>query len=323
MTSRGPAGAAGPPPVDLRACRHHPRETGLNMSGFARAAIALSLPAHGASGAGPLCSTDGKRLGRRRSPAPPVPRLYRAGDDVHERGSGRAAPAAQQPRAPRAPRHGAGELDGIPRRHHRQRRAPPHRRGPRCRRHRPPVGDHRLPAAPGVADPPRRRARRPVRPAQGVRDRLDLVRDRVGRVRVAPNLELLVVARMLQGVGGALLAPTSLALTQSSFVQERPGRRGRRVVGPRGARGAIGPFLGGWLVDGPGWRWAFLLNLPLVLLALLAARTLPESRRPRDAATTSTSRARPRGRGARRAHLGAHRGRPTRAGTPRRSSRAR
>jgi len=94
---------------------------------------------------------------------------------------------------------------------------------------------------------------------------------------LAPSLPLLVVARMLQGFGAALLTPTSLALTQSSF---RPEDRAPAVgawSGLGGVAGAIGPLLGGWLVDGPGWRWAFLLNLPLIAVALVATRAIPET----------------------------------------------
>ena len=96
---------------------------------------------------------------------------------------------------------------------------------------------------------------------------------------VAPNLIVLVIARMLQGVGGALLTPTSLALTQASFVKADRGKAVGAWSGLGGLAGAIGPFVGGWLVDGPGWRWAFLLNVPLVAVTLVASRAIPESRR--------------------------------------------
>src|SRR5690606_1305182 len=95
---------------------------------------------------------------------------------------------------------------------------------------------------------------------------------------LAPNAGLLVVARALQGVGGALLTPGSLALIQASF---HPDDRGRAVglwSGFGGIGAAVGPFVGGWLVDGPGWRWVFLLNVPLaVLCAPIAVRHVPES----------------------------------------------
>ncbi|MGW2896295.1 MFS transporter [Streptomyces sp. NPDC001212] len=95
---------------------------------------------------------------------------------------------------------------------------------------------------------------------------------------LAPNAGILVGARALQGIGGALLTPGSLALIQASF---HPDDRGRAVglwSGFGGIGAAVGPFLGGWLVAGPGWRWVFLLNVPLALVcAPIAVRHVPES----------------------------------------------
>ncbi|MBT2416946.1 MFS transporter [Streptomyces sp. ISL-22] len=95
---------------------------------------------------------------------------------------------------------------------------------------------------------------------------------------IAPNAGVLIAARALQGVGGALLTPGSLALIQASF---HPDDRARAVglwSGFGGIGAAVGPFLGGWLVDGPGWRWVFLLNVPLALLCVpVAVRHVPES----------------------------------------------
>lgn len=95
---------------------------------------------------------------------------------------------------------------------------------------------------------------------------------------LAPNAGVLVAARALQGIGGALLTPGSLALIQASF---HPDDRARAVglwSGFGGIGAAVGPFLGGWLVDGPGWRWVFLINVPLALLcAPIALRHVPES----------------------------------------------
>ncbi|WP_199570482.1 MFS transporter [Streptomyces murinus] len=95
---------------------------------------------------------------------------------------------------------------------------------------------------------------------------------------IAPNSVLLIAARALQGIGGALLTPGSLALIQASF---HPDDRSRAVglwSGFGGIGAAVGPFLGGWLVSGPGWRWVFLLNVPLALLCVpVALRHVPES----------------------------------------------
>ncbi|MEE1748771.1 MULTISPECIES: MFS transporter [unclassified Streptomyces] len=98
---------------------------------------------------------------------------------------------------------------------------------------------------------------------------------------LAPNAAVLICARALQGIGGALLTPGSLALIQASF---HPDDRARAVglwSGLGGVGAAIGPFVGGWLVDGPGWRWVFLLNVPLAVVCVpVALRHVPESRDP-------------------------------------------
>ncbi|MFG3002104.1 MFS transporter [Streptomyces sp. NPDC048340] len=98
---------------------------------------------------------------------------------------------------------------------------------------------------------------------------------------IAPNAGVLVAARALQGIGGALLTPGSLALIQGSI---HPDDRARAVglwSGLGGVGAAVGPFLGGWLVDGPGWRWVFLLNVPVAALCVpVALRHVPESRDP-------------------------------------------
>lgn len=98
---------------------------------------------------------------------------------------------------------------------------------------------------------------------------------------IAPNVQTLVVARMLQGVGGALLTPGSLAIIQASF---HPDDRARAIgawSGLGGVTTAIGPFAGGWLIDVASWRWIFLVNLPLSAFVLwIAARHIPESKSP-------------------------------------------
>ena len=97
----------------------------------------------------------------------------------------------------------------------------------------------------------------------------------------APSPELLVAARVIQAGGAAFLVPTSLALLLPAF----PLTQRATAVGLWGATGAIaaatGPSLGGVLVDAGGWRWVFLVNLPLAVITLVAAfRVLDESREP-------------------------------------------
>ncbi|PJN41354.1 MFS transporter [Streptomyces sp. CB02959] len=96
---------------------------------------------------------------------------------------------------------------------------------------------------------------------------------------LAPGPGMLITARALQGVGGALLTPGSLALIQAVF---HPDDRARAVgawSGLGGVAAAIGPFVGGWLVDGPGWRWVFFLNVPVAAACVpIALRHVPETR---------------------------------------------
>jgi EmrB/QacA subfamily drug resistance transporter len=100
----------------------------------------------------------------------------------------------------------------------------------------------------------------------------------------APNVEVLVAARILQGIGAALLTPGSLAILQASFRQNDRAAAVGAWSGLGGVAGAIGPFVGGWLVDGPGWRWAFLINVPVAALVVVCTRTaVPESRDPHAA----------------------------------------
>ncbi|MEU9317262.1 MFS transporter [Streptomyces sp. NPDC048295] len=95
---------------------------------------------------------------------------------------------------------------------------------------------------------------------------------------LAPGPGTLIAARALQGVGGALLTPGSLAIIEASF---HPDDRPRAIglwSGFGGIAAALGPFLGGWLVDGPGWRWTFLLSIvPALLCVPVALRHVPES----------------------------------------------
>ncbi|MEA2685237.1 MAG: hypothetical protein QOE93_432, partial [Actinomycetota bacterium] len=96
---------------------------------------------------------------------------------------------------------------------------------------------------------------------------------------LAPNIQLLVAARAIQGVGAAMLVPGSLAILSSTF---HPDDRGRAIgawSALAGATAAIGPFLGGWLIDAVSWRLIFVLNLPIAAIAgWVTLVHVPESR---------------------------------------------
>lgn len=96
---------------------------------------------------------------------------------------------------------------------------------------------------------------------------------------VSRSIEQLIIARGLQGVGGALLVPGSLALISVNYPE---GQRGRAIgtwSGFTSITTAIGPVLGGWLVEHGSWRWAFFVNVPLgVAVLLFALWKVPESR---------------------------------------------
>jgi EmrB/QacA subfamily drug resistance transporter len=98
---------------------------------------------------------------------------------------------------------------------------------------------------------------------------------------VAPSIGTLIGARVLQGVAAALVVPTSLALLNGTL---RVADRARGIgvwAGLTTLATTVGPYAGGWLVDHASWRWVFLLNLPLIGLALLALHRVPESGGPR------------------------------------------
>ena len=95
----------------------------------------------------------------------------------------------------------------------------------------------------------------------------------------AGSVRALVMARALQGVGAALLVPGSLAIIAASFPENERGRAIGAWSGFSAMTTALGPVLGGWLIDHAGWRWAFFLNLPLALATLfLLFWRVPESR---------------------------------------------
>lgn len=94
---------------------------------------------------------------------------------------------------------------------------------------------------------------------------------------LAPSIGWLIAARSVQGVGAALLVPGSLAIISASF---EPARRGQAIgtwSGFSGMTAAVGPLLGGWLVN-HSWRWAFFINIPVAGVVLFLLHRVPESR---------------------------------------------
>lgn len=96
---------------------------------------------------------------------------------------------------------------------------------------------------------------------------------------LAPSMEFLIVARVLQGAAGALVVPGSLAIITASFDGEERGRAFGVWAGASAATTILGPFVGGVLVNSISWRMAFFINLPFLAVAILATlRYVPESR---------------------------------------------
>ncbi|GAC1471948.1 MAG: MFS transporter [Chloroflexota bacterium] len=95
----------------------------------------------------------------------------------------------------------------------------------------------------------------------------------------APTIGVLIGARALQGVGGALLVPGSLAIISASFDASRRGKAIGTWSGFSAVTTALGPVLGGWLVQNASWRWVFFINVPIAAITLaLLFRHVPESR---------------------------------------------
>jgi EmrB/QacA subfamily drug resistance transporter len=96
---------------------------------------------------------------------------------------------------------------------------------------------------------------------------------------IAPTLEVMIAGRVLQGIGGALLTPGSLAILQTTFEHSDRGKAVGAWSGLTAVAAAIGPFVGGGLVDSGSWRLIFLINLPLALVTvLITLRHVPETR---------------------------------------------
>src|SRR4051812_9203786 len=100
---------------------------------------------------------------------------------------------------------------------------------------------------------------------------------------VAANTTQLIAARAVQGIAAALLVPGSLALLSAFFDDSRRGKAVGAWSAFSAITAAIGPLLGGWLVDRASWRWVFFLNLPLALAVIvISLRSVPESRDEED-----------------------------------------
>src|SRR6266540_1250693 len=96
---------------------------------------------------------------------------------------------------------------------------------------------------------------------------------------IAPNLEVMIAGRVLQGIGGALLTPGSLAILQTTFEHSDRGKAVGAWSGLTSVAAAVGPFVGGGLVDSGSWRLIFLINIPLALVTVpVTLRHVPETR---------------------------------------------
>jgi EmrB/QacA subfamily drug resistance transporter len=95
---------------------------------------------------------------------------------------------------------------------------------------------------------------------------------------LARNIDALIWARSIQGIGAALLVPGSLALITASFPEETRGRAIGTWSGFSAMTAAIGPVIGGWLIEHSTWRWVFFLNLPLALAVIVLSAKVQESR---------------------------------------------
>ena len=100
---------------------------------------------------------------------------------------------------------------------------------------------------------------------------------------LAPNILQLIIARAVQGIGGAMLVPGSLAIISASFPEAERGKAIGTWSGSTAITTAMGPVIGGWLIEHVSWRAVFFLNLPLALIVLLlVVRYVPESRNEED-----------------------------------------
>lgn len=95
---------------------------------------------------------------------------------------------------------------------------------------------------------------------------------------LASSISILVIARGLQGIGAALLVPGSLAIISASYAEEKRGKAIGTWSGFTAITAAVGPVLGGWLVEHASWRWVFFINIPLAIVVVLVSLwRVPES----------------------------------------------
>lgn len=104
---------------------------------------------------------------------------------------------------------------------------------------------------------------------------------------VAPNLMLLVAARVLQGIAGGLLVPNSLALLDSTFTGEERGAAVGHWASWSAVSAAIGPLLGGWIVDATSWRFVFLIMVPFAIAGAIAVAVAGRSAKEETRSTAS------------------------------------
>jgi EmrB/QacA subfamily drug resistance transporter len=96
---------------------------------------------------------------------------------------------------------------------------------------------------------------------------------------IASNIQQLVIARSVQGIGAALLVPGSLSIISASFEENTRGQAIGTWSGFTAITTALGPVLGGWLIEHASWRWAFFINVPIAtVVILISLRHVPESR---------------------------------------------
>src|SRR5271163_3643478 len=98
---------------------------------------------------------------------------------------------------------------------------------------------------------------------------------------LASNIQQLVIARSVQGIGAAFLVPGSLSIISAAFDEKRRGQAIGTWSGFTAITAAIGPVLGGWLIEHASWRWVFFINVPLaVAVIIISLWRVPESRNP-------------------------------------------